>query len=378
MQVLIIGGGVVGLSTACALGSAGHAVQLVERERTGSRASWVAAGLLTPSTPWRYPPALIDLCRRSEALYPAFVEQLLRHTGHDAQLQTAGMLYPEGVTFSAPLVAEHRARRNALGFEVQALDRVALDALQPGLGHAVSGAAWQPVSSRVRPPRLLAGLRARALQLNVSLLEQCAVESLSRVRGAVSGVRLANGQELGADAVVLAAGAWSGLLAQSVELELPVRPVRGQILLLSGPPGLLGPVINDGDCYLVPRRDGRLLVGSTMEDAGFDAVTTDDALARLRRLATSLLPASAGLPVESSWAGLRPATLDRMPYLGAVPDVPGLVLATGHFRNGILLAPVTAALVTDVLDGREPAVDLSPFACREVDPEASLGLAASS
>jgi glycine oxidase len=372
MDVLIVGGGVVGLSTACALAEAGHAVQVVERERTGSRASWVAAGLLTPSSPWRYPPALIDLCHRSEALYPGFVESLRRHTGVDSQLETAGMLYPVGVGFGAAAIEESRTRRVALGFDVRALDRPALDALQPGLGEVVTGAAWQPVSSRVRPPRLLAALRARALQLDVSLVEHCAVSSVQRSAGAITGVRTEGGQELGADVTVLAAGAWSGLLSATAELDLAVRPVRGQILLLKGPPGLLGPVVNDGDCYLVPRQDGRILVGSTMEDAGFDAVTTPAALTRLRELASTLLPATAELPVETDWAGLRPGTLDRMPYVGPVPDLPGLILATGHFRNGILLAPITAALVTDVIEGREPSVDLGPFTCREVDPSAEI------
>jgi glycine oxidase len=377
MKVLIVGGGVVGLSTACALAEAGHAVQVLERERTGSRASWVAAGLLTPSSPWRYPPALIDLCHRSEALYPGFVASLQRHTGVDSQLETRGMLYPVGVGFGAAAIEESRVRRVALGFDVRPLDRPALDALQPGLGETVTDAAWQPVSSRVRPPRLLAALRARALQLDVSLVEHCAVSSLQRSGGAVSGVRTESGQELGADVTVLAAGAWSGLLSATAGLDLAVRPVRGQILLLKGPAGLLAPVINDGDCYLVPRRDGRILVGSTMEDAGFDAVTTPAALTRLRELAATLLPATAELPVETDWAGLRPGTLDRMPYVGAVPELPGLVLATGHFRNGILLAPITAALVADVIEGREPAVDLAPFACREVDPSAAIVPAAS-
>ena len=151
-----------------------------------------------------------------------------------------------------------------------------------------------------------------------------------------------------------------------------MRPVRGQILLLRGEPGLLRPTINDGDGYLVPRPDGRILVGSTMEDAGFDAVTTPVALRRLREVAARLLPATRDMTEETNWAGLRPGTSDRLPYLGRVSELPGLVLATGHFRNGILLAPITARIVADVLAGRTPPVDLAPFAPRDVDPERAL------
>lgn len=364
-----------GLATAVALAERGHAVQLLERERPGSRASWVAAGLLTPSSPWKYPPALIDLCRRSEALYPAFVEGLLAHTGIDPQLDRQGMLYPEGLGAGAAVLAEQLARRRALGFAVEHLDRAALDARQSGLGPALSGAGWQPDSARVRPPRLLRALLRRAAQLEVQVVAECPVEGLLLRGGRCVGARLASGQELEADLTVLAAGAWSGLLGRAAGVSLDVRPVRGQILLLSGPPGLLGPTLNDGDCYIVPRRDGRLLVGSTMEDAGFDAVTTEAALARLRQLAADLLPASADLPVETSWAGLRPGTPDRLPFLGPVDQVPGLLLATGHYRNGILLAPITAALIADLVDGRTPAVDLAPFAPRAVDPGQPLVVA---
>ena len=372
MQALIVGAGVVGLSTAVALAEEGHEVQLLERERPGSRASWVAAGLLTPSSPWKYPAPLIALCHASEALYPAFVEGLLRHTGVDAEFENGGMLYPEGLGFDAATIAEHIVQRNALGFGVEHLDRAALDRTQPGLGPRITGAGWQARSGRVRPPRLLRALVRRCEQLGVAIESECAVARLEERAGRVVGARLARGQTLEADVVVLAAGAWSAGLAATVGVSLAVAPVRGQILLLAGVPGLLGPVVNDGDCYLVPRRDGRLLVGSTMEDAGFDAVTTPEALARLRRLASALLPASASLPVETSWAGLRPGTLDRMPYLGPVEGLPGLVLAAGHFRNGILLAPITARLVTELLAGRPTSVDLAPFAPREVDPGATL------
>lgn len=372
MQILVVGAGIQGLAISVALAREGHLVQLLERERPGSRASWVAAGLLTPSSPWRYPRALIDLCARSEALYPEFVADLLEHTGIDGQLERRGMLYPVGVGLDAEAIAEATARRRELGFDVQLVDRAELDGLQPGLGPEISAAAWQPDSARVRPPRLLAALVARARELGVDIASGADVRALRLDGERVCGVSLASGQALDADAVVLAAGAWSGALGRSVDVAVDVRPVRGQILLLHGAPGVLDRTVNDGDGYLVPREDGRILVGSTMEDAGFEAVTTAEALERLRATAARLLPATAAMREEQAWAGLRPGTADRLPFLGPVPERPGLVLATGHYRNGILLAPLTARLVADCVAERQPAIDLAPFAARAVDPDAAL------
>jgi glycine oxidase len=372
MQVLVVGGGVQGLAIGNALARDGHDVQIVEREIPGQRASWVAAGLLTPSSPWKYPRALVDLCRTSEALFPDFAADLLEHTGMDPEYELAGMLYPEGAGLSAGHVAEETRLRREMGFEMEHLSRAALDALQPGFAPEIDGATWQTASARVRPPRLLAALRRRAVGLGVLVTSHCEVSALLGDARGVRGVLTARGQELEADAVVLAAGAWSGALAATLGLRVDVRPVRGQILLLRGPPGLLGPTVNNGDSYLVPRRDGRILVGSTMEDVGFEAWTTPEAIVRLRCQARALLPATEGMVGEMAWAGLRPGTADRVPYIGPVPEVPGLVLATGHFRNGILLAPVTAALVTEVLAGRPTSQDIRPYAPRPVDPEAVL------
>jgi glycine oxidase len=372
MQILVVGGGVMGLTLSIALVRDGHEVQLIEREIPGQRASWVAAGLLTPSSPWKYPPPLIELVHLSEAMYPDLVADLLEHTGLDSEYEIAGMLYPAGVGSSHEKVEAETARRNQLDFATESLSRAQLDVMQPGFAPGVSGAGWQAHSARVRPPRLLAALRRRAVGLGVVITSHCDVTAILGDSRGVRGVATATGQDLPADVVVLAAGAWSSELATTIGVEIDVRPVRGQILLLRGEPGLLGPTVNNGDSYLLPRRDGRVLVGSTMEDVGFDAVTTPEAIARLRGLARAIFPATEHMVGEMAWAGLRPGTPDRLPYIGPVDEVPGLLLATGHFRNGILLAPATARLIVDCLAGRPTQVDTSPFAPRPMDPDAVL------
>jgi len=372
MQILVVGGGAIGLNIAIELAQEGHDVQLLEREIPGQRASWVAAGLLTPSSPWNYGQPLIELAHLSEVMYPDLVADLLEHTGIDSEYEIAGMLYPEGVGASAEKVASETSRRNELGFRTEPLSRAQLDVLQPGFAPEVSGAGWQAHSARVRPPRLLAAMRRRAVGLGVLVTSHCDVTEITGDARGVRGVITATGQDMPADAVVLAAGAWSSALATSIGVEIDVRPVRGQILLLRGEPGLLGPTVNNGDSYLLPRRDGRVLVGSTMEDAGFDAVTTPEAITRLRGLARAIFPATEQMVGEMAWAGLRPGTPDRLPYIGPVDGVPGLLLATGHYRNGILLAPITARLIADALAGRDTQVDLSPFAPRPLDPDVAL------
>jgi len=366
MDVIVVGAGIQGLAVAAALADEGHAVQVLERETPGSRASWVAAGLLSPSSPWKYPRALLELSFAAEALWPDHAAALLAATGIDPEYERAGIVYPVGASLSRAEVEEETRRRRAIGFRVEDYDRARLQVLVPGLPATVTGGAYQASAARVRPPRVLAALRRRCAQLGVDLESFCDVAALACDGPRVVGVRTASGQTLEADRTVLAAGAWSEGLARTCGVSIPIEPIRGQMLLFRGEPGVLGPTLHDGSLYLVPRRDGHVLVGSTMESVGFEAVTTDEALRSLRERALALFPPLGGMEEVMAWAGLRPGTPDRLPYLGEVDERPGLVLATGHFRNGILLAAITAPLVAAVVGGREPAMDLSPFAPRDL------------
>jgi len=219
-----------------------------------------------------------------------------------------------------------------------------------------------PGVANVRNPRLLRALREALQRLpNVRVVEQCPVTGFVRDGGRIVGVQTAQGERR-ADQVVVAAGAWSGELLATLGLEVPVKPMKGQMILFKCAEDFLPSMVLAERRYAIPRRDGHILVGSTLEDVGFDKVPTEEALQSLKATAIELLPALAGAQVVRHWAGLRPGSPDGVPYIGAVSGFDGLWLNCGHFRNGLVLAPASCQLLTDLMLGREPVVDPAPYA----------------
>ena len=304
-RVIVIGGGLIGCSIAWRLAQRGTRVTVIEKHEPARKASWAGAGMLLPFMDEGS--ALAPLTEASFDAYPSFVDELRDLTGIDAELQLEG---------AGKGSVDNRK-----------------------LGRAVYAAAQQAGAA------FRLGVEARRV-----------VASDRRFRSVV----LADGTELGADAVVIAAGAWSGELL-GLPLRLPVFPVRGQVLAVEHEPQLAEHIIKGEKCYLVPRGRKRLLIGATVEHVGFDERTTEDGIARLRAAAEEIVPAIAAAPVVETWAGLRPGTPDDLPILGADPHVQGVFYATGHYRNGILLAPITAAVISDVVLKGGSRFDLEPF-----------------
>jgi glycine oxidase len=245
---------------------------------------------------------------------------------------------------------------------LSAVDISAAYAAVPVLGAGYSRAIYMANVANVRNPRLVKSLKAALLALpNVTLHEQCEVSGFIREGDNVLGVHTAAGDVLG-DRVVLAAGAWSGELLKTLGLELPVEPVKGQMILYKCASDFLPRMILAKGRYAIPRRDGHILVGSTLEYEGFDKTTTDSALESLKASAVELIPALADAEVVGHWAGLRPGSPEGIPYIGPVPGLDGLWLNCGHFRNGLVLAPASCQLLADLLSGREPIIDAAPYA----------------
>ncbi|WP_037038387.1 glycine oxidase ThiO [Pseudomonas sp. BAY1663] len=356
-EVIIVGGGVIGLLSALRLAEAGGQVVLVEAGVTGREASWAGGGIVSPLYPWRYSPAVTALAHWSQDFYPQLGERLLAETGVDPQVHVTG-LYWLDLDDEAEALAW--AERHGRPLRSVPLDEVR--AAVPSLGAGYSRAVYMSGVANVRNPRLLQALREALQRLpNVRLLEQCPVTGFVRDGERVVGVQTAQG-EMRADQVVVAAGAWSGELLATLGIELPVKPMKGQMILFKCDENFLPSMVLARRRYAIPRRDGHILVGSTLEDVGFDKVPTEDALESLKATAVELLPALADAQVVKHWAGLRPGSPDGVPYIGAVSGFEGLWLNCGHFRNGLVLAPASCQLLADLMLGREPVVDPAPYA----------------
>lgn len=356
-DTLVIGGGVIGLMTAYLLARDGRRIVLVEKSDTGREASWAGGGIVSPLYPWRYSSPVQALARWSAGFYGEFCAQLELETGIDPEHQVTGLYWLDMADEEEALTW---ARRE--GFELQSLlaDRVR-DRIV-GLGRQYQHALYMPGVANVRNPRLLQSLRA-ALQANplVELREQAEAQELLVRSGRIAGARVA-GEILSCDAVVLAAGAWSAGLMPLLETDaLPVEPVKGQMILYKCAPDFLPSMILAGRRYAIPRRDGHVLVGSTLEHLGFDKSPSQEALQSLRKTAEKLLPALAEAPVVGHWAGLRPGSPEGIPFIGEVPGVEGLWLNCGHYRNGLVMAPASCRLLVDLMLGRAPIVDPAPY-----------------
>lgn len=356
VDVVVVGAGVMGLMTARELALAGRRVALLERRRVGAEASWAGGGIVSPLYPWRYPPAVTALARLAQGAYPALAAALYEATGVDPELFPCGMLM-----LDAEDARDARAWAAAQGQALEVLDSAALRGRLPGLASHWRSGLWMPVIANVRNPRLLASLAADLRRLGVTVHEDAEVVDWRREGGRVVAAVTADGKVVSADSFVVCGGAWSARLVAAWRERLPLRPVRGQMLLYRRPPGELPAIVLAEGRYVIPRRDGHVLCGSTLEEAGFDTVPTAVAYDSLRASAARLWPALGGCEPVAQWAGLRPAAPNGIPFIGRVPGCDNLWLNAGHFRNGLVLAPASARLLADQLLGREPLVDPAPY-----------------
>lgn len=359
-EVVVVGGGVIGCAIAWELARAGARVTVVERGAVGAEASSAAAGMLAPLAEGITPGPFLDLMLASLARFPTLAATLHAETGIDVELCTEGLLRlalseEQAATYQAAL-----AWQQARGLPVRWLTAEELRALVPAATPAAVGAVFSTAEPHVNPVRLTTALARAAAQRGVRILEHTAARGLLRVGARVVGVQLVD-RGLPADHVVIAAGAWAGELAAWLGRPVPVAPVRGQMVALRPRAPLFAHTLYAPHGYLVPKRDGTVYVGATVEEAGFDCRVTAEGLATLLDLARRLVPALADATFERAWAGLRPGSPDQRPILGPVPGVEGVSLAVGHFRNGILLAPITGELLAQHVLGQPTTLPLGPF-----------------
>jgi glycine oxidase len=363
-RVAIIGAGVIGLAVGWRLARRGAQVTIFDRSAAGGGASHAAAGMLA-ATMEAEPgeEALVELGRASHARWAAFAAELLDATGIDVELRTEGTLIVAVTADDRAQLMHHLALQQKLELAVEWLTASEVRRREPHLATTIAGAVLCAQDHQVDNRRVVAALLEAARLSGVTMHEHRAVAEIVTAAGTVTGIALEDGQQIPADVVVLAAGAWSrGIGGLAADCRPPVRPVKGQMLALRMDPS--APLINHVICapgvYLVPRRDGRLLVGATVEERGFDGSLTAGAVLTLLESAWRVVPSIEDLPIHEMWTGHRPGSRDDAPILGAGP-MQGLIYATGHHRNGILLTPITADLIAGlILDGvADPG--LAPF-----------------
>lgn len=360
-DVLVIGGGVMGCASALALAEAGVRVSVLEKSVPGAEASSAAAGIIGAQIEAHGDGPMARLCLASRALYPALAADLKARTGIDIGLRLHGTLHVAWDEAELGAAWDRAAWQREAGLRCELLDGAALRAREPHVAPETCGGVLFPDDGRIEPPALLKALRIGAERAGARFSSGSLVRRIVVEGGRATGVLLEDGRVRSAGHVVLAAGSWSALVEGSGLPPESVRPARGQIveLLLEVPP--TATVLYGPGCYLSPRDDGRVLIGSTLEFVGFSPGVTAAAVRDLLTAAIRLIPRLAEAGLGRTWSSFRPYTQDEMPLLGPT-SIAGLSLATGHYRNGILLAPITGQVIAACVLGTPPPAELEAFA----------------
>lgn len=358
-DVVVIGGGIIGLLTARELSIAGAKVALVEAGLCGQESSWAGGGIVSPLYPWRYGAAVTALASAAQQAYPALCAALLDSTGIDPQYVKSGLLL---------LAVSDREEAIAWAWrQNHRMERIAPElqnAIQPGISPGESEALYFPDVAQVRNPRLTKALQSDLRQRQVRIFENTAVSGWQLDGGTVTAVKAQQASQqisFKAEKFVLCAGAWTAQLLAHLQVPSAIKPIRGQMLMFESHSHALQRIVLRDGRYLIPRQDGRILCGSTVEDVGFDKATTEEAAKSLTESAYAMMPSLRDIRIEMQWAGLRPGSHQGIPSIGLLLAYDNLWVNAGHFRNGVVLAPAAARLAADLVMQRETLLDPKPY-----------------
>lgn len=344
---IIVGAGISGVLTALELQRAGADVILLERNNVGSESSWAGGGIISPLYPWRYPDAVSQLAKYGQEHYPSLLDTLHLESGIDPQYQKNGLLVLDQDENEQAVQWAKKWQTN-----LQILEGDSPVECEPALNPAIKKALWMPDVAQVRNPRLVKAMRAVVNRRRITLHEQSAVTSVRMKNNKVLGVSVGD-LHYDAEKVLITGGAWSGQILKQLKIETTIQPVKGQMILLKGTPGQVQRIVLSAGRYIIPRKDGRILVGSTLEHTDFKKELTKSAKEELYSTAIEMMPTLSGLEIEHHWAGLRPGSDNGVPYIGEHPEVRGLFFNAGHFRNGVVLGPASARQAADIVLNRE-------------------------
>ncbi|MFC4766140.1 glycine oxidase ThiO [Effusibacillus consociatus] len=359
-DVCIVGGGIIGCSIAYNLAKRGLRSVVIEKNALGSESTQAGAGMLGAQVEMEKPGALFDLGILSRALFRDLQQELKELSGVDIELQTSGILRLAVSEEDRRSLLDRREWQSAAGQKTEWLEDDDLRKEVGDLFGSTYGALFLPKDHQIRAMAFLRALVSAAGRLGTVFLEHTELIGFVRKGDRIVGIETNNGP-FAADAAVIAAGAWSGIVGKMAGLELPVFPVKGQSILADFPTPVTPFTVFTHGTYMVPKVTGHLYIGATMEMAGFDKTATLQGLNRLLSDAARIMPSVGKLGWSGNLVGLRPGSQDGLPFLGQVPGLDGLYVASGHFRNGLLLSPITGVVMAELITSCTPRVDLSPF-----------------
>ena len=355
MNIVVIGSGVIGLLQAYKLLKLGHQVTILEKNQQGFESSWAGGGIVSPMYPWRYSPAVTALAQLAQAEYPLLAKELFELTGIDVELIPCGMLMLETEDRRDALVWGQHTQQSVLE-----LNQHQIMQLSPHLAH-FKQSIWLPHIANVRNPRLLQALLVAVEKLGVKRVVDAEVIGFIVKKQKIVAVKTVGNLRYQAEQFVLATGAWTAKVALQLNLVLPIHPIKGQMLLYKLEQQVLKQIVLHQGHYLIPRADGHILCGSTVEDTGFDKTTNEQAKQVLMSSAQRILPLLAAYQPIKQWAGLRPASPNGIPFIGKHPAFANLWINAGQFRNGLVLAPASAQLLIEQMLGLSLTINPMPY-----------------
>ena len=363
-KIIIIGAGIIGMLTARLLVKAGVSVTIIEQGYAGKESSWAGGGIISPLYPWRYSEPVTSLAQWGQSHYPALLEEIKQNSGIDPEYIQSGLLYLD-IEDELPQAIAWEKKYN---YSFEPFSGKALKGIEPGLDYSSFEADKQgwfsETIAQVRNPRLVRALREDLLKLGVTIEQQTQAHSFIKQGERLQGVLTDKGAFY-ADQVVLAGGAWSArLLEQSLKTP-KIAPVKGQMIVFKAKPGVVSRIVLSKGRYVIPRQDGRVVLGSTLEFNDFDKSTSVEVLEELKQESYRIIPALRDYPVEKQWAGLRPGSIDGVPYIGEHPQLKNLYVNAGHFRNGVVIGLASCQLLVNQLLGQKSIVDPAPYCLTE-------------
>ncbi|WP_216936432.1 MULTISPECIES: glycine oxidase ThiO [unclassified Acinetobacter] len=361
MHIAIIGAGITGLMSALELLEQGCSVTLFDQQAAGQAASWAGGGILSPMYPWRYPVAVNALARHAKPLYQEWNQKLQPVTGIDFQIHATGMLIFDEADFKIGLsyAETHQDPQQ----QAEWLDQPQLQQINPRIDQSkFKQAIYFPELANIRNPRLLQSIISYLKQHpRVTWQEDCKITRLNIQQGQLKNISDEKGHIFQADQFVFTTGAWSQRWSEQLDLEIPVQPVQGQMLLFKTPENWLSTMCMNKVMYLIPRQDGHVLCGSSMRQVGFDTSPSADIRQDILQACLEMVPELADFPLVKQWAGLRPSSPDGIPYIGKIPKLHNAWANFGHFRNGLCMGPASGKLLAQLILEQTPSVDPQPY-----------------